>query len=44
MYETINLYNPDLFSATLKRSIASDDSYVNKLGQRLSVNRIKESF
>mgnify|MGYP002018298216 CR=1 FL=1 len=44
VYETINLYNPDLFSATIKRSIASDDSYVNKLGQRLSVNRIKESF
>ena len=44
VFETINLYNPDLFSATIKRSTVSRDGSIKKLGKNMAVNRIKESF
>ena len=44
VFETINLYNPDLFSATLKRSLDSRNASIEKLGESIPVNRIKENF
>ena len=44
LYETINLYNPDLYGATIKRSFDIRDETIKKLGQDIKVNRIKESF
>lgn len=44
VFETINLYNPDLFSATIKRSTVSRYGSIKKLGKNMAVNRIKESF
>ena len=44
MYETINLYNPDLLSATLNRSMSTRKTTINKLGRNIQVNRIEESF
>lgn len=44
VYETINLYNPDLFSATLNRSMNIRKTTINKLGRKIQVNRIEESF
>lgn len=44
VFETVNLYNPDLFSATIKRSIVSRGGSIKKLGKNMPVNRIKESF
>lgn len=44
VYEAINLYNPDLFSATLKRSLDSRNASIEKLGESIPVNRIKENF
>ena len=44
VFETINLYNPDLFSATIKRSTISRGGSIKKLGKNMPVNRIKENF
>jgi len=44
VYETINLYNPDLLSATLNRSMSTRKTTINKLGRNIQVNRIEESF
>jgi hypothetical protein len=43
-YESINLLNPDLFSATLKHSISTDEKKLNKLGNTINVNRIKDNI
>ena len=44
VYETVNLYNPDLFYATLNRSIDTRETTIKKLGRKISVNRIEERF
>ena len=44
VYETINLYNPDLISSTIHRSMNSRKATIKKLGRSIQVNRIKESF
>jgi hypothetical protein len=45
VYETLNLYNPDLFSSNIRRSMkAPETSSIKKLGQRMQVNRIQENF
>ena len=44
VYETINLYNPDLISSTLYRSMNSREATIKKLGRQIQVNRIEESF
>ena len=44
VYETVNLYNPDLFYATLNRSINTRETTIKKLGRKISVNRIEERF
>ena len=43
-YESLNLLNPDLFSATLKHSISTDENKLNKLGNTINVNRIKDNI
>ena len=44
VYETINLYNPDLFSSNIHRSMNSREATIKKLGREIQVNRIEESF
>ena len=44
VYETINLFNPDLISSTIRRSMNSRKATIKKLGRSIQVNRIKESF
>ncbi len=44
IYETINLYNPDLFSSNIHRSMNSREATIKKLGRKIQVNRIEESF
>ena len=45
VYETLNLYNPDLFSTNIRRSMnAPKTSSIKKLGQKIQVNRIQENF
>ena len=44
VYETINLFNPDLISSTIHRSMNSRKATIVKLGRNIQVNRIKESF
>ena len=44
VYETINLFNPDLISSTIRRSMNSRKATIKKLGRNIQVNRIKESF
>jgi hypothetical protein len=44
VYESINLLNPDLFSATLKHSISIDEKKLTKLGSTINVNRIKDNI
>lgn len=44
VYESINLLNPDLFSATLKHSISTDEKKLTKLGNTINVNRIKDNI
>jgi len=44
VYETINLFNPDLISSTIRRSMNSRKATIEKLGRNIQVNRIKESF
>ena len=44
MYETINLFNPDLISSTIHRSTNSRKATIKKLGRSIQVNRIEESF
>lgn len=43
-YESLNLFNPDLFSATLKHSISTDEKKLTKLGNTINVNRIKDNI
>ena len=43
-YETINLFNPDLYSATIARTVGTDDTTINKLGKNIQVKKIEESF
>ena len=43
-YESLNLLNPDLFSATLKHSISIDEKKLTKLGNTINVNRIKDNI
>ena len=43
-YESLNLLNPDLFSATLKHSISTDEKKLTKLGNTINVNRIKDNI
>jgi len=44
VYETINLYNPDLISSTIHRLMNSREATIEKLGRKIQVNRIEESF
>ena len=44
VYETINLFNPDLISSTIHRSMNSRKATIKKLGRSIQVNRIEESF
>ena len=44
VYETINLSNPDLISSTIHRSTNSRKATIKKLGRKIQVNRIEESF
>jgi hypothetical protein len=44
VYETINLFNPDLISSTIHRSMNSRKTTIKKLGRKIQVNRIEESF
>ena len=44
VYETINLFNPDLISSTIHRSMNSRKAAIKKLGRSIQVNRIEESF
>ena len=45
VYEALNLYNPDLFSSNIRRSMnAPKTSSIKKLGQKIQVNRIQENF
>jgi hypothetical protein len=44
VYETINLYNPDLISSNIYRSMNSREATIEKLGRKIQVNRIEESF
>jgi hypothetical protein len=45
VYEALNLYNPDLFSSNIRRSInAPETSSIKKLGQKIQVNKIQENF
>ena len=44
VYETVNLFNPDLISSTIHRSMNSRKATIKKLGRSIQVNRIEESF
>lgn len=44
VFETINLYNPTLLMTTLKRSSEIRDKTIIKLGKKIPVNRIEETF
>jgi len=44
VYETINLFNPDLISSNIHRSMNSRKTTIKKLGRSIQVNRIVESF
>ena len=44
VYEAINLFNPDLISSTIHRSMNSRKATIKKLGRSIQVNRIEESF
>jgi hypothetical protein len=44
VYETVNLFNPDLISSTIHRSMNSRKATIKKLGRTIQVNRIEESF
>jgi len=44
VYETINLFNPDLISSTIHRSMNSRKTTIKKLGRKIQVSRIEESF
>ena len=44
VYETINLFNPDLISSTIHRSMNSRKATIKRLGSSIQVNRIEESF
>ena len=44
LYETVNLFNPDLISSTIHRSMNSRKATIKKLGRTIQVNRIEESF
>jgi hypothetical protein len=44
VYETINLFNPDLISSTIYRSMNSRKTTIKKLGSKIQVCRIEESF
>jgi hypothetical protein len=44
VYETINLFNPDLISSNIHRSMNSRKTTIKKLGRSIQVNRIEESF
>ena len=44
VYETINLFNPDLISSNIHRSMSSRKATIKKLGRKIQVNRIEESF
>ena len=44
VYETVNLFNPDLISSTIHRSMNSRKTTIKKLGRNIQVNRIEESF
>ena len=43
-YETITLYNPDLYAATIKRSTDIRNTTIKKLGKNIKVKRIEEHF
>lgn len=43
-YEVINLFNPDLYSATIVRTVGTNDTIINKLGKNIQVKKIEESF
>ena len=43
-YESINLLNPDLFSASLKHYISIDKKKLTKLGKTINVNRIQDNI
>jgi len=44
VYETVNLFNPDLISSTIHRSMNSRKATIKRLGSSIQVNRIEESF
>ena len=44
LYETVNLFNPDLISSTIHRSMNSRKATIKKLGRTIQVNRIEERF
>ena len=44
VYETVNLFNPNLISSTIYRSMNSREATIEKLGRKIQVNRIQESF
>ena len=45
VYEALNLYNPDLFSSNIRRSMNAPKTFsIKKLGQKIQVNRIQENF
>lgn len=44
VYEAVNLFNPDLISSTIHRSMNSRKATIKKLGRSIQVNRIEESF
>jgi hypothetical protein len=44
LFESVNLFNPDLFSATMNRSMDTRETTIKKLGRKIQVNRIEERF
>tara|TARA_B100000965_G_scaffold398778_1_gene417454 strand:- start:1544 stop:2158 length:615 start_codon:yes stop_codon:yes gene_type:complete len=44
VFEGINLFDPDLFSATLERSMKIDTATITKLENAIEVSRIQENF
>jgi len=44
VYETVNLFNPNLISSTIYRSMNSRKASIKKFGRSIQVNRIEESF
>ena len=44
VFEGINLFDPDLFSATLERSMKIDTATITKLKKVIEVSRIQENF